>query len=76
MLALVLAPVIAIGFLPDSLADLAEKVSLMGAGPSIQQTVERPDNIPLAAWEGFAVVSAYAAAALLIAFWLIAKRDA
>jgi ABC-type transport system involved in multi-copper enzyme maturation permease subunit len=76
VLALVLAPVIAISFLPDGAADWVEKVSLMSAGLAMLQTVERPDNIPLDPWAGFAVVGAYAAGALGLALWLIARRDA
>jgi ABC-2 type transport system permease protein len=75
VLAVLLAPVIAIGFLPESLAEVMEKVSLIGAGLAIQQTVERPDNIPLGPWAGLGVVAAYAATALVVALWSIAKRD-
>jgi ABC-2 type transport system permease protein len=76
VLAVVLAPVIAIGFVPEHIADYLEKLSLMGAGISIQQTVERPDNIALAPGWGLAVVGAYAAAALAVALWSIGRRDA
>jgi ABC-2 type transport system permease protein len=76
VLAVVLAPVIAIGFLPENLAEPLEKFSLMGAGLSIQQTVDRPDNIPIGPWAGLLVVSAYAAVALVVALWAIRKRDA
>jgi ABC-type transport system involved in multi-copper enzyme maturation permease subunit len=76
VLALLLAPVIAIGFLPENLSEWVEKVSLMPAGLAIQQTVQMEDMIPLGPWTGLGVVSAYAAAALVIALWLIAKRDA
>jgi ABC-2 type transport system permease protein len=76
VLAVVLAPVIAIGFLPEHVAEWFEKYSLMGAGLSIQQTVERPDNIPLGPWGGLAVVTAYAVVALLVAVVSIARRDA
>jgi ABC-2 type transport system permease protein len=76
VLALVLAPVIAISFLPERLADYVEKASLLAAGLATQQTVERPDSIPLSPWEGLAVVGAYAAIALLLALWLIGRRDA
>lgn len=76
VLAAVLAPVIAIGFLPEGLAEPLEKFSLMGAGLSMQQTFERPDNIPLDPAEGLAVVSAYAVVTLLVALWLIGRRDA
>ena len=76
VLAVVLAPVIAIGFLPEHVAEWFEKYSLLGAGLSIQQTVERPDNIPLGPWGGLAIVTAYAAVALLVAVVSIARRDA
>ena len=48
----------------------------MGAGISMQQTVDRPDNIPLEPGWGLAVVGAYAATALLVALWSIGRRDA
>jgi ABC-2 type transport system permease protein len=76
VLALILAPVIAIGFLPENAAEWVEKVSLMSAGLATQQTVDRADNIPLEPWTGLAVVGAYAATALLIGLWSITKRDA
>ncbi len=76
VLALLLAPVIAISFLPDGIARLVEKTALMAAGLSIQQTIETPDALPLGPWAGLAVVAAYAAVALLGAFWLIGRRDA
>jgi ABC-2 type transport system permease protein len=76
VLALVLGPVIAIGFLPERFTEWVEKVSLMPAGLAVQQTVERPDNLPLGPWAGLAVAGAYSAAALLIGLVLISKRDA
>jgi ABC-2 type transport system permease protein len=76
VLAVLLAPVIALEFLPEKLAEPVEKFSLMGAGLAIQQTVERPDNIPLGPGPGLLVVSAYAAAALAVALWSIGRRDA
>jgi len=76
VLATVLAPVIAIGFLPENLAEPLEKFSLMGAGLAVQQTVERPDNIPIGPVGGLAVVIAYGAVAILVALWTIGRRDA
>lgn len=76
VLAVVLAPVIAIGFLPEDLVEWVEKYSLFGAGLSIQQTVERPDNIPIGPWGGLAVVTAYAALVFLVALVSISCRDA
>jgi ABC-2 type transport system permease protein len=76
VLAVVLGPVIAIGFLPEHVAERVEQSSLVGAGLSIQQTVERPDNIPLEPAAGLGVAIAYAAAALLAGLWSIRTRDA
>jgi hypothetical protein len=76
VLAAILAPVIAIGFLPENLAEPLEKSSLMGAGIAIQQTVERSDDIPLERAAAVAVVTAYGAVALLVALWVIGRRDA
>jgi hypothetical protein len=76
VLVAVLAPVVAISFLPERLSEPVEKFSLIGAGLSVQQTVERPDNIPLERAAGFAVAGAYAAVALVFALWSIGRRDA
>jgi ABC-2 type transport system permease protein len=76
VLGLLLAPVIAISFLPDRIADWLEKSSLIAAGLAVQQTVVRPDNIQLGPWEGLAVAGAYAAVALGLGLVLIARRDA
>jgi ABC-2 type transport system permease protein len=76
VLAVLLAPVIALDFLPEGIADWVERSSLMGAGLAMQQTVERPDNIPLTPAEAILVVVAYAVVPLLVALWLIGRRDA
>ena len=76
VLAILLAPVIALNFLPEGIADWVEKYCLMGAGLAIQQTVERPDNIPLSPEGGLLVAAVYAGVALLAALWLIGRRDA
>ena len=38
--------------------------------------MERVDNLPIGPWAGLAVTWAWAAAALLSAWWLIKRRDA
>jgi ABC-2 type transport system permease protein len=76
VLAVVLVPVIAIGLLPAHAAETVEKLSLMSAGLALQQTLERPDDIPLSPIGGLAVAAAYAVGALLIAFVVIGRRDA
>jgi ABC-2 type transport system permease protein len=76
VLAALLAPVIALTFLPDSIADWVERYCLMGAGLAIQQTVVRDDSIALSPARGLLVAAAYAAVPLLLALWLIGRRDA
>jgi hypothetical protein len=76
VLAVVLAPVIAVGFLPENIAEQVERYSLMSAGLAVQQTVVRPDNIPLDPAEGIAVVATYAVVALAVALLTIGRRDA
>jgi ABC-2 type transport system permease protein len=76
VLAALLAPVIALTFLPDSIADWVERYCLMGAGLAIQQTVVRDDSIALSPVRGLLVAAAYAAVPLLLALWLIGRRDA
>jgi ABC-2 type transport system permease protein len=79
MLGLLFGPLIVAMFLPGELQKLALDYGPMTAGLAIQMT--KPTGIivgtvPIAPWTGFAVFSAYAAAALLAAFWLIRLRDA
>jgi ABC-2 type transport system permease protein len=76
VLTALLAPVIALNFLPEGVADWVEKSCLMGAGLAIQQTVVRDGNIPLSPAGGFAVAAAYAVVALVVALWTIGRRDA
>lgn len=76
MLALLLAPVIATNFLPDSIGHRLEQSSLLGAGLAVQQTVERSDAIPLEPSAGLVVAGVYAGASLLVALVLIRRRDA
>jgi hypothetical protein len=76
VLAAVLAPVIAIGVLPEGIGDQIGKFSLMGAGLAMQQTVERPDNIQIGPAGGLLVVASYGVISLLAALWTIGRRDA
>ena len=76
VLAVILAPVIAIGFLPENIGDQVARFSLMGAGIAVQQTMVRSDTIPISPGAGMLVVASYAAVALLVALWLISRRDA
>jgi hypothetical protein len=76
VLALLLGPVIALNLLPENIAEWFEKLSLLGGGIAVQQTVDRADNIPLDPWVGLAVGAAYAAVAFVVALWAIRARDA
>ena len=76
VLAAVLAPVIAMGFLPENLAEPLEKFSLVGAGLSMQQTFDRPDKIPLEPAQGLVIVAVYGVVTFLVSLWVIGRRDA
>ena len=75
VLALVFVPPIAAGMLPEGLSEPVQKLSPM-AGLAVQETVERSDSIPIGPWAGLAVLGAYALGALVLAAWLIQRRDA
>lgn len=51
-------------------------MSLVGAGLAMQLTFDRPDDIPLEPAQGLAVVAAYGVVRLLVALWVIGRRDA
>lgn len=74
-LGLVFVPWIAVGLLPEADGELVQQLSPTIAGLAVQQTVERPDNIPLGPWVGLGVLGAYALASLVLAFWLVSRRD-
>lgn len=76
VLAIVLGPVIAFNLLPANIGEWFERLSLMGAGIAVGQTVERADAIPLEPWEGLAIVAGYAATAFALALWTMRARDA
>jgi ABC-2 type transport system permease protein len=76
VLALMWLPIVAPALLPEHLSDQVLRLSPMTAGLAVQRTVERADSIPIDPWLGLGVTWAYAAVALLLAFWLIVRRDA
>ena len=68
-------PPLATSVLPERLGELLQKFSPM-AGLAVQETVERPDSVPIGPWAGLAVLGAYALGALVLAAWLTQRRDA
>jgi len=74
VLGLVFVPPIAAGMAPSSVSEPLQKFSPM-AGLAVQETVDRSDNIPIDPWAGLAVLGAYALGALVLAAWLIQRRD-
>jgi ABC-2 type transport system permease protein len=76
VLALLFVPLIAASLLPDGAADWVLRTAPMTAGLAVQQTIDRTDRVPIDEWAGLGVLGLWAAAALLIAVWLIARRDA
>jgi len=70
LLGLLLVPFIVGALLPEKLGLAIEKASPM-VGLAAQEA-----GAPIGPWTGFAVTAAWAAAALLVALWLIRRRDA
>jgi ABC-2 type transport system permease protein len=70
LLGLLFVPYIVAGLLPESVGLALEKASPM-AGIAAQE-----HGAPIAPWAGFAVTVAWAVAALVIALWVVQRRDA
>ncbi len=75
LLGLLFVPLIFAAALPDSTRELLQQTT-PGAGYAVQQTIDRPDALPIGPWVGLGVTFAWAAGALLLALWLIRRRDA
>jgi ABC-2 type transport system permease protein len=75
LLALLFVPLIVAPLLPEQTRELVQQTT-PGAGFAVQQTVERGDALPIGPWTGLGVTFAWAAASLLLAFWLVRRRDA
>jgi ABC-type transport system involved in multi-copper enzyme maturation permease subunit len=72
---LVLVPQIVASFVPSFEVEKWIYRLTPAAGVAIQQTRVRFDTA-ITPWGGFAVLCAYAAAALVVAVWLVRRRDA
>src|SRR6266498_1114904 len=76
-LGLLFGPLVVAMFLPGQLQKAALDYGPMTAGLAIQLTKPAgiiAGTVPVAPWTGFAVFCAYAAVALLAAFWLVGRR--
>ncbi|MGH3692123.1 MAG: ABC transporter permease, partial [Acidimicrobiia bacterium] len=76
VLAVLYAPAIVSLMLADPIRGLVQRVSPMMAGLAVQRTVERVDSVPIGQLAGLAVAVAWATAAVLVAVWLVRRRDA
>jgi ABC-2 type transport system permease protein len=74
VVALLLLPPIVASFLPASPGDLVLR-SAPSAGLAVLSTVEVARSMPVGPWAGLGVTSAWAAAALLVAFPIFHRRD-
>jgi ABC-2 type transport system permease protein len=70
VLGVLLVPWIVAGLLPENLANAIEKATPM-AGIAAQER-----GAPISPWGGFAATVGWAAAALVVALWLVRRRDA
>jgi ABC-2 type transport system permease protein len=75
LLALLFVPLIFAPTLPEHTRELVQQAT-PGAGFAVQQTVARGDAIPIGHWTGLGVTFAWAAGALLLALFLVRRRDA
>jgi ABC-2 type transport system permease protein len=75
LLALLFVPLIVAPLLPDQTREIVQQAT-PGAGLAVQQTVDRSDALPIGPWSGLGVTFAWAAVALLVALWLVRRRDA
>jgi ABC-type transport system involved in multi-copper enzyme maturation permease subunit len=74
ILALVLVPAIAAGFLPIEAEQWVNRLTPL-AGLAVQQTRERFDNA-IGPWPGVGVLCAYVVVVLVAAVWSLRRRDA
>jgi ABC-2 type transport system permease protein len=74
VVAVILAPTVAMEFFPGQLRELLQQVAPT-AGLSIQITSPRYDTPPLGPWGGLTVTAAWTLATLLGAAWTIGRRD-
>jgi ABC-2 type transport system permease protein len=75
ILALLFMPLIVAPVLPETASDWVLRIAPMSAGLAVQRTVDRADSVPIGEWVGLGVIGLWAAAALVVASWLVARRD-
>jgi hypothetical protein len=75
LLGLLFLPLILAQFLTVDVREIVLSV-VPSAGIEVQSTVDRADNLPVGPWGGLAVTCGWAVASLLLAAWLVKKRDA
>lgn len=76
VLAVLYAPAIVSLMLADPIRGLVQRLSPMMAGLAVQRTVERADSLPIGQLAGLTVAVAWSMAAVLVAVWLVRRRDA
>jgi ABC-2 type transport system permease protein len=76
VLTIVYAPAIVSLMLVEPLRGWVQKASPMMAGLAVQRTVLRDDSVPIGTWAGLGVAATWSAIALVVALWLVRRRDA
>ena len=73
VLGLAFVPLILTGVLSERAGDLVEKLTPVTAGLAVQHTVA--GDAPIGPWAGLGVLAAYTVGTLLVAGWLLVRRD-
>jgi ABC-2 type transport system permease protein len=68
-------PLIVSLLIPEPIRNWVQVGSPMMAGLAVQSTVPRSDSVPLGPFAGLAVTAAWATISILVALWLIRRRD-
>jgi hypothetical protein len=76
VLAILYAPAVVSLMLAEPLRGWLQSASPMMAGLAVQRTVMRVDSVPIGTWAGLGVAAAWSAIALVVALWLVRRRDA
>jgi ABC-2 type transport system permease protein len=76
VLTILFAPAIVSMMLAEPLRGWLQRLSPMLAGLAVQRTVLRPDSVPIGTLAGLGMTASWALVSLIVALWLVRRRDA